>query len=56
MHDVRCNGAAIPALGFGTWELRGDTARSLVEQALEIGYRTSTRRRCTATRPRSAPG
>ena len=39
MHDVRCNGAAIPALGFGTWELRGDTARKLVEQALEIGYR-----------------
>ena len=39
MHDVRCNGAAIPALGFGTWELRGDTARKLVEQALKIGYR-----------------
>lgn len=39
MHDVACNGAMIPALGFGTWELRGDTARSLVESALEIGYR-----------------
>lgn len=39
MHEVRCNGAAIPALGFGTWELRGDTARALVEAALEIGYR-----------------
>jgi diketogulonate reductase-like aldo/keto reductase len=39
MHVDRCNGAAIPTLGFGTWELRGDTARKLVESALEIGYR-----------------
>ena len=39
MHKVACNGAAIPALGFGTWELRGGTARRLVEAALEIGYR-----------------
>jgi diketogulonate reductase-like aldo/keto reductase len=39
MHDVTCSGASIPALGFGTWELRGETARRLVEAALEIGYR-----------------
>jgi 2,5-diketo-D-gluconate reductase B len=39
MHSVTCNGASIPALGFGTWELRGGTARQLVEAALEIGYR-----------------
>jgi 2,5-diketo-D-gluconate reductase B len=39
MHKVACNGAKIPALGFGTWELRGETARRLVEAALEIGYR-----------------
>jgi diketogulonate reductase-like aldo/keto reductase len=39
MHEVDANGAAIPALGFGTWELRGDTARRMVETALEIGYR-----------------
>ena len=39
MHDVSCNRASIPALGFRTWELRGDTARELVEAALEIGYR-----------------
>ena len=36
---VQANGASIPALGFGTWELRGATARRLVEGALEIGYR-----------------
>jgi 2,5-diketo-D-gluconate reductase B len=39
MHKVACNGAEIPALGFGTWELRGETARRLVEAALGIGYR-----------------
>ena len=32
-------GGAMPMLGFGTWELRGDTARSCVETALEVGYR-----------------
>src|SRR5690606_28510869 len=39
MHLVEANGAKIPALGFGTWELRGDQARRMVGQALEIGYR-----------------
>jgi 2,5-diketo-D-gluconate reductase B len=39
MHTVDANSATIPALGFGTWELRGDTARRMVEAALEIGYR-----------------
>jgi 2,5-diketo-D-gluconate reductase B len=39
MHLVDANGAHIPALGFGTWELRGATAQSMVETALEIGYR-----------------
>jgi 2,5-diketo-D-gluconate reductase B len=39
MHLVDANGAKIPALGFGTWELRGDLARQLVESAIEIGYR-----------------
>lgn len=29
----------IPQLGFGTWQLSGDTARKAVENALEIGYR-----------------
>ena len=39
MHEAACNGAESPALGFGTWELRGGAARRLVEAALEVGYR-----------------
>lgn len=39
MRKVVCNGAAIPALGFGTWELRGSTAQRMTEAALAIGYR-----------------
>lgn len=39
MHKVDANGAGMPALGFGTWDLRGDEARRMVEAALEIGYR-----------------
>ncbi|MEK0084576.1 aldo/keto reductase [Benzoatithermus flavus] len=39
MHKVNGNGAPIPALGFGTWELRDAQARHMVEAALEIGYR-----------------
>jgi len=36
---INSNGAEIPALGFGTWELRGATAARAVEEALDIGYR-----------------
>jgi diketogulonate reductase-like aldo/keto reductase len=36
---VAANGASIPALGFGTWQLDGDEARDAVQAALEIGYR-----------------
>ena len=39
MITVETHGATIPALGFGTWQLRGRTARAVVETALEIGYR-----------------
>jgi len=39
MKTVEGNGAEIPALGFGTWELEGDEARRMTEAALEIGYR-----------------
>jgi 2,5-diketo-D-gluconate reductase B len=43
MHEleqvVRVQGAAIPALGFGTWQIEGDDAREAVRDALEIGYR-----------------
>ncbi|WP_315926734.1 aldo/keto reductase [Mesorhizobium sp. SP-1A] len=31
---------AIPALGFGTWTLKGDDCAELVEQALRTGYRS----------------
>jgi diketogulonate reductase-like aldo/keto reductase len=36
---VAANGAKIPAIGLGTWELRGRTCARLVEQALKLGYR-----------------
>lgn len=39
MHRVSANGANIPAIGFGTWTLKGDEATSLVAQALQSGYR-----------------
>ncbi|WP_027553040.1 aldo/keto reductase [Bradyrhizobium sp. Cp5.3] len=36
---VEANGAKIPALGLGTWELSGRTCARVVEQALRLGYR-----------------
>jgi 2,5-diketo-D-gluconate reductase B len=39
MQYVEANGARIPAIGLGTWELRGRTCARLVEQALRLGYR-----------------
>lgn len=36
---LNVHGAKIPKLGFGTWELKGDTARDRVKDALKIGYR-----------------
>ena len=39
MHFVEAKGARIPAIGLGTWELRGRTCARLVEQALRLGYR-----------------
>jgi len=41
MHFVEANGARIPAIGLGTWELRGRTCARIVEQALRLGYRHS---------------
>lgn len=37
--SVKAAGVAIPALGFGTWQLQGDQARDLVTAALRMGYR-----------------
>src|ERR1700749_4238740 len=39
MNFVEANGAKIPAIGLGTWELRGRTCARLVEQALRLRYR-----------------
>lgn len=39
MQFVEANGAKIPAIGLGTWELRGRTCARVVEQALKLGYR-----------------
>src|SRR3979490_1150335 len=39
MQCVEANGAKIPAIGLGTWELRGRACARLVEQALKLGYR-----------------
>lgn len=39
MHWIEANGAHIPALGFGTFELEPDDAETMVAHALETGYR-----------------
>jgi len=36
---VDAGGVAIPALGLGTWQLRGRTCTETVDRALEMGYR-----------------
>jgi diketogulonate reductase-like aldo/keto reductase len=37
--SVEANGARIPLLGLGTWDLRGRVCARVVEQALRLGYR-----------------
>jgi len=37
--SVEANGAKIPLVGLGTWDLRGRTCARVVEQALRLGYR-----------------
>jgi len=39
MHVIEANGARIPLLGLGTWELSGRVCTRVVEQALRLGYR-----------------
>jgi len=36
---IDVQGCAVPALGFGTWQLEGDDCEHAVRTALEIGYR-----------------
>lgn len=33
------NGVKLPAVGFGTWDVRGETGKNAVLAALELGYR-----------------
>jgi len=37
--SIAANGANIPLVGLGTWELRGRACARVVEQALRLGYR-----------------
>src|SRR5689334_7517733 len=39
MQVIEGNGVRIPAIGLGTWELRGRSCARIVEQALRLGYR-----------------
>ena len=39
MQYVEANGAKIPSIGLGTWELRGRACARIVEQAVKLGYR-----------------
>ncbi len=39
MHHVDANGANIPAIGLGTWTLKGEAATRLVADAIRAGYR-----------------
>jgi diketogulonate reductase-like aldo/keto reductase len=39
MHNIAANGADIPALGLGTWTLKGAECTDLVAEALKAGYR-----------------
>jgi diketogulonate reductase-like aldo/keto reductase len=39
MLTIKAQNAAIPAIGLGTWELRGRICARIVEQALRLGYR-----------------
>ena len=39
MQSVSASGAEIPALGLGTWDLRGATCERCVDFALGLGYR-----------------
>lgn len=39
MMEVKTNGAKIPSIGLGTWDLRGAVATKLVTAAIQCGYR-----------------
>jgi 2,5-diketo-D-gluconate reductase B len=39
MQSVTANGATIPTIGLGTWQLNGSVGSRITEQALKLGYR-----------------
>jgi 2,5-diketo-D-gluconate reductase B len=39
MQVIEAKGVSIPAVGLGTWDLRGRVCARIVEQALRLGYR-----------------
>jgi diketogulonate reductase-like aldo/keto reductase len=39
VQTIESNGARIPLIGLGTWDLRGKSCARMVEQALGLGYR-----------------
>lgn len=39
MKTIDVQGASIPAIGFGTWTLEGETCTDLVARAIDTGYR-----------------
>jgi 2,5-diketo-D-gluconate reductase B len=39
MDVIKANGATIPVLGLGTWQLNGSVGARITEQALRLGYR-----------------
>jgi diketogulonate reductase-like aldo/keto reductase len=39
MHVVEANGARIPLIGLGTWDLRGRVCARMIEESLRLGYR-----------------
>ncbi len=39
IHTVKANGANIPAIGLGTWDLRDETCERRIVDALAMGYR-----------------
>jgi diketogulonate reductase-like aldo/keto reductase len=36
---IQAHGAAVPAIGLGTWQLRGEDCAAAVQTALAVGYR-----------------
>jgi 2,5-diketo-D-gluconate reductase B len=39
VQTIESNGARIPLIGLGTWDLRGKSCARMVEEALRLGYR-----------------